>query len=392
MKLKHKTVKWIIGIIVTVLALLGLIFAVPGLYKGAVYLLRLFMPFVLGYIFALLVNPLVKRLEDKLKLPRKASALIVIILLIGVAGGLVSWVIYKIVDEIRTIYSQIPAIYKSVVAELDIIKVRFEGIYEILPANIQSSISDIAQRFSEIAAEFIDTKSVPLVTGAGSVAKSLPKVFVSVVIFLLSSFFIICDFDRVKGYVKRLFRIKNTDKLSRVMTEIKKYFGAYVKAQGTIMFIAFCILFLGFGILNVQYALIIAIATAVLDALPFFGSGAVLWPWALISFITGDIKMGVGAILIYVVIVVTRQFIEPKIVSKNIGVSPILTLISMYLGFKIFSIGGMIFGPLVMMLLISLYRAGVFETPMAIIRSICAKIGRQLKNIKQKCIDFWESE
>lgn len=392
MKLKHKTVKWIIGILLTVIVVIGLIFAVPGIFKGIIYLLRLFMPFVLGYVFALLVNPLVIRLEDKLKLPRKTTALLVIVLLLGVAGGLISWIIYKVVDEIRAVYNQIPSIYNNLMTEFEMLKVRLWGIYEILPMNVQQSLSALGDRFSEIAATFIDTKSVPLFAGAKSVAKSLPNIFVSVVVFLLSSFFIMCDFDRVKGYVKKLFGIKNADKLSVVATEIKKYLGAYIKAQGTIMIIAFCILFLGFVILDVQYALIIAMAAAVLDALPFFGSGAVLWPWSVISFVNGNIKMGIGAILIYVVIIVTRQFIEPKIVSKNIGVSPILTLLSMYLGFKIFSIGGMILGPLVMMLLISLYRAGVFDTPMAIFKTVTGKISRQLKNIKQKCIDFWESE
>ncbi len=392
MKIKHKTAKWIIGVLITAIIVVCLIFAVPGILKLAAYLIRLFLPFVLAYLFALLVDPLVRRLERSLKLPRKTAALLVIVLLIGVVGGAASWIVYKIVNEARNVYEHIPQIYESIVAEIDIVKSRLSGIYEILPANVQLALTELADQISDGAAGLINDKSVPIVVGAGSFAKALPKMLVSIIVFLLSSFFIVCDFERVKSFVKRLFCIKNARKLSDVSKEIKTYLGAYIKAQGSIMLVAFCILFLGFSILDVQYALIIAMGTAILDALPFFGSGAVLWPWAVISFITGDIKMALGSIIIYVVIQVTRQLIEPKIVSKNIGVSPILTLMSMYLGFRIFSIGGMIFGPLVMMLIISLYRAKVFETPAAFVKSGIGYTKKQFEYLKHKFINFWESE
>ena len=392
MKLKRKAVKWIIGILSMILIIIGLIFAVPGIYRFALYLLRLFMPFVLGYIFALMVDPLVRKLQRHLKIPRKIGALLVIVLLIGVVGGGIIWAVYKIINELRSMYDQIPTIYTNIMDKVEIVKAKMGGIYEILPPNVQKALLEMGTRFSELAADFINDKSVPIVAGAGSFAKSVPSGFVSVVVFLLSSFFIACDIDRVKTCVKKIFRIKNTDKLARVAAEIKKYLGAYIKAQGTIMLIAFCILFLGLSILKVPYAVIIALGTALLDALPFFGSGAVLLPWTLVNFVTSNTKLGIGTLLIYVVIVVTRQFIEPKIVSNNIGISPILTLMSMYLGFRIFSIGGMILGPLVMMLLISLYRAQVFDVPVAMVKAVLNKVKRQLVGIKNKIIDFWESE
>ena len=392
MKLKHSTLKFVIGFGMAAIIIVALIFALPWLAAGAVYIVKLFLPFVLAFIFALAVDPLVRRLQTTLKLRRNWTALVVIVLLIGVAGGIVSWCIYKIINEIRALYSNIPSIYQNLTYEIEILKVRLGGIYEILPANIQNALSTLGEQFSNGAANLINTKSEPFVSGAGSFAKALPKALISTVVFLLSSYFMISDFERVKAVVKKPFSKNFSSKLSDVTKQIKKYLIAYVRAQATIMVIAFCVLFIGLWILKVDFALLIAMGTAFLDALPFFGSGAVLWPWCIISFISGNFKMGIGTIVIYVILVVVRQLTEPRIVSKKMGTNPILTLISMYLGYRLLGIGGMILGPLVMMLIISLYKAGLFEAPAAAVNHGIEYVKKQLHTLKNKFIRFWESD
>ena len=138
---------------------------------------------------------------------------------------------------------------------------------------------------------------------------------------------------------------------------------------------------IGLSILDVNYALLIALGIAILDALPFFGSGAVLWPWTIISFINGDIKNGIGLIIIYLAVIFTRQMIEPKIVSESIGIHPVLTLMSMYLGFKLFSIGGMILGPMTLILIVSFYKAGAFDGVIAITKNFGKKLYSNIKDI-----------
>lgn len=392
MKLKHSTLKFVIGFGIAAATIVALIFALPWLAAGAVYIVKLFLPFVLAFIFALAVDPLVRRLQTTLKLKRNWTALLVIVLLIGVAGGIVSWCVYKIVNEFRALYSNIPSIYQNITYEIEILKVRLGGIYEILPANIQNALSTLGEQISNGAANLINTKSEPFVSGAGSFAKALPKALISTIVFLLSSYFMISDFERVKTVVKKPFSKNFSNKLSDVTKQIKKYLVAYVRAQATIMVIAFCVLFVGLWILKVDFALLIAMGTAFLDALPFFGSGAVLWPWCIISFISGNFKMGIGTIIIYIILVVVRQLTEPRIVSKKMGTNPILTLISMYLGYRLLGIGGMILGPLVMMLIISLYKAGLFEAPAGAIKHGIEYIKKQLNMLKNKFIRFWESD
>lgn len=392
MKIGKRPLKFFLGIVLLIILGAGIIFALPAISRFIIYLFRLFMPFVFAYVFALIVDPIVRRLQRQIKMPRNVTAWLVILVLIGVVGGGISWAGYKIISEIRTLFNNMPQIYQKLLIAIDNIKNSLQGFYDILPFNIQQSLSEITTQFTQAVAELINTKSLPFVTGAGSFAKSLPKVFISLIVFVLSTFFMISDLERVKAFVKKPFSSRTLEKIASVSYQIKTYLGGYIKAQGTIMLVVFLVLLLSLGLLDVDFALLIALGTAFLDALPFFGSGAVLWPWSLISFISGDVRMGICAIVIYVVIFVLRQLIEPKIVSKNIGTNPLMTLISMYLGYRLLSVGGMILGPIIMLLIISLYRAGVFEGIISFGGALKEYVKKQWSALKNKFKNFWESE
>ena len=392
MKIGKRPVKFFLGIVLLIILGAGIIFALPAISRFIIYLFRLFMPFVFAYVFALIVDPIVRRLQRQIKMPRNVTAWLVILVLIGVVGGGISWAGYRIVSEIRTLFNNMPQIYQNLLIAIDNIKNSLQGFYDILPFNIQQSLSEITTQFTQAVAELINTKSLPFVTGAGSFAKSLPKVFISLIVFVLSTFFMISDLERVKAFVKKPFSSRTLEKIASVSYQIKTYLGGYIKAQGTIMLVVFLVLLLSLGLLDVDFALLIALGTAFLDALPFFGSGAVLWPWSLISFISGDVRMGICAIVIYVVIFVLRQLIEPKIVSKNIGTNPLMTLISMYLGYRLLSVGGMILGPIIMLLIISLYRAGVFDGIISFGGALKEYVKKQWSALKNKFKNFWESE
>lgn len=392
MKLKHKTLKIIAGILILALVVTVIILALPKIMDFAVYILRLFLPFIIAYLFALAVNPLVRKMQQKLHIPRTAAGAIVIVLLVGGLGSIIVWALYKIINESKTLYSQFPQIYASLTQEIEIIKIKLSGIYDNFPPNIQQSLQSVSESVSSAAANIINTKSMPIVISAGSVAKAFPKALVSTIVFLLATFFIISDFEHVNMVVKKPFRQSTHEKLAILSEQIKKYLGGYIKAQGIIMIVVFFILFIGLSILKIEYGLLIALGTAFLDALPFFGSGAVLWPWSIISFITGNFKTGFGLIIMYVIIIITRQSIEPKIVSKNIGMNPLLTLISMYLGFKLLSIGGMILGPIILMLVFSFYKAHMFDAPIEFIKKMQHYLSERLHEMKIQFIKFWESD
>ena len=132
--------------------------------------------------------------------------------------------------------------------------------------------------------------------------------------------------------------------------------GSYIRAQIILMTICFFELLISFNILsflkfNLQYPLIFSIVICIIDALPILGAGAVLLPWSLISFVTGDINLGLALLVIYFLVLSVRQMLEPKLISQNLGVHPLVTLISMYSGFKFFGVIGFLIGPVVMIIL-----------------------------------------
>ncbi len=388
MKLKNSYLRFLILIAACVLIGVIIYNAFPTIVKLFKYVINLFLPFIIGYIYVSLVRPFAKFFKKRLKLPGGISAIIVMILSIGVVGGIASLVIIRVVNEIRNLYEHFPAIYESAVMTYESTKQQLWGVFESLPENLQATLQELGQDMTERIADFINVKSAPVISYAGATAKAIPKVFIGFVVFLLSSFFMLSESDKFSGLFAKYIPKKITERWDNIKHEIKTYLGGYIQAQAIIMSIAFFIIFIGLSVLDVSYALLIAIGVAVLDALPFFGSGAVLWPWALVRFINGDMKMGISLMVIYIIIIVTRQFIEPKIVSKRMGTNSMLTLISMYVGYKTFSIGGMILGPITLVLIISLYRAGLFDGIIRIFRQLRIIIIKEYKIIASKLMDL----
>ncbi len=381
MKFKGLAVKMTV-IAIVIVALLVCLFAFFGdIVDGALWLVRIFLPFILAFLLSLALNPLAEKLQKKLKLPKVLTAVIVIILSVGILGGAIGALVWKIVSEIRSIYDQIPQIYESVVTGFENMQNSMLHIYASMPQEVQNVLDNVGDNLKNTLARAVQDNYKPFMYGAGNVAKKLPSIFIGIIVFILSLFFIMSDEEKVKNNVKKLFPKNFLEKISNVGRQLKKYLGGYIKAQLIIMSIAFVIIFIGLSILKAEYALLIALGIAALDALPFFGSGAALIPWSIISFLSGDLRMGVGLLIIYLAIIFTRQMIESKIVSYNLGTNPLLTLMSMYIGYKIFSIGGMILGPIVLVLIISFHKAGALETPERVAKGIIKKIKYEVKQL-----------
>lgn len=381
MKIKKNWIKLLAFTATAVIAAVLIYLFLPKIAAAAAFLIKLFLPFIFGYVFSLAVNPLADLLQKRLKIPRGLSAVLVIVLIVGLLGGVITFAVWKIVDEIRTLYIQFPMIYESVRISIHHVGEKLSAVYINLPSNIQDTLTALGTEISDKAAELINAMSMPVVNHAGDFAKAIPSVFIAVIVFLLSSYFMVSENKAVSKTLHKIFRHKTSQRLTMVKSELKKYLGGYVKAQAVIMVIAFLIMFIGLSIFDINYALLIAIGVAILDALPFFGSGLVLWPWTVVSLLNGNIKFGIGLIIIYFAVTVMRRIAEPKLVSSGVGMNPLLTLMSMYVGYKTLSIGGLIAGPVILMVIISFYKSGIFETPIRIVKGI----GRV---IKEQCIQF----
>lgn len=382
MKIQKNWLRILIIVVILAVVISSVWLSLGKILELVGYIVSLFLPFLLGYVFSLAVNPLANFLQKKLSIPRRFSAILVIILTIGVIGGAASWGIYKIVEQIRELYVHFPQIYESWQQTIREISKSWNALYAALPENIQLLITGIGDTVSGKASGFLDNKSEPVVDYASRFARAIPKVFVGVVVFILATYFMIADSEGVSQKVKSMLPEKLRIRVAAVTGQLKTYLGGYLKAQGILLCIAFFVMFLELSVLRVHYALLIALGVAVLDALPFFGSGLVLWPWAIIAFATGNIKMGVGLIVVYVSVALVRRFAEPKLLSSKMGTNPILTLMSMYIGYRLIGIGGLIVGPIIMMIAISFYKAGIFDGLIRLVKLVFKFIKEQLILLK----------
>mgnify|MGYP002730953225 CR=1 FL=1 len=381
MKFKGFAVKLAIAGVIIAALVVCLIMFYSDIIGIFFYIIRLLAPFIIAFILSLAADPLAEKLHSRFKLPRGLTAILVIILIVGIIGGALAGLIWKLISELKSIYTQIPEIYQSASQTLDNINASMSELYKALPSDIAAAFDSIGERLQTGLSNLIKDNYKPVVTGAGNFAKSLPSIFIGIIVFILSSYFMISSPTPIKDIVKKFIPKKMANGLSILSDQIKKYLGGYVKAQLIIMSIAFVLIFTGMTILKIPYSMLIALGIAFFDALPFFGSGAILIPWSVIAFITSDIRRGIGMLIIYLSVIFTRQMIEPKIVSSNIGVNPILTLMSMYIGYKVFSIGGMILGPIILMLTISLYKAGAFNGIIRGTKKLGAYISREAKEL-----------
>lgn len=204
MKLKKNWIKIIMFVAAAVLLCVGVYLFIPKILELAGFLISLFLPFLLGYLFSLAVNPLADTLQKRLKIPRGLSAVLVMVFIIGIVGGVLTFAVWKIVEEVRMLYTQFPAIYEGLQSSAHALGEKWSIIYDNLPNNIQEAITALGDSISDRAAGFINTQSSPMVDFAGRFAKALPKAFIGVVVFILSSYFMVSDNQMVTNAVKKL--------------------------------------------------------------------------------------------------------------------------------------------------------------------------------------------
>lgn len=353
-KLLIKYIKIILNIGISLTGILLLLWLGPKF-------LSFFMPFVIGWIIALIANPLVRFFERRLKIVRKHSSAIIVICVIGgiIVGGY--FLIVKIGTEIWNFRYALPDLYTALEEELQYIMGKFSSIFVMLPEETRQSITQIGNSLNEYIGAAIQGIAPPTISAVGNATKNIPNVLIQVIMTILSSYFFIADRDKLMVYIQKITPDSIEKNFSIIYKHFKNVVGGYFKAQFKIMGVVALILFLGFLILRVDYALLLALLIAFLDFLPFFGTGTALIPWAAVKLLAGDYRYALGLLVIYLVSQLIRQLIQPKIVGDSMGLNPLMTLIFMYIGFKLQGIAGMILAVPIGLIIIKLFEAGAFD-------------------------------
>lgn len=355
MKLSSRTyLKVIMNLGIAVVILLLFLLLLPKV-------LVFFMPFVIGWVIAMIANPLVHFFEEKLKIRRKAGTafvIVAVIALVVLAGYLIG---SKVVQEAVGLVNGLPEMWSSAEEDFRTIGKNMDVLYSRFPENIRSTIAEIGEQMEGFVGELVGYAGTPTIEAVGNFAKNLPTIIIGIIMCLLSAYFFVAEreyMSKVKGHMPETV-IYRWDMMAR---SLKRAVGGYFKAQLKIEIWMYVLLVIGFTVLKVNYALLIALVIAVLDFLPVFGTGTVLLPWAVIKVLSSDYKMAVGLLIIWCGGQLARQIIQPKIVGDSIGVPPIPTLFLLFIGYKAAGVFGMIIAVPVGIIVVNMYQEGVFDT------------------------------
>lgn len=352
---------------IAVIILLLFVFLLPRV-------LVFFMPFVIGWIIALIANPLVHFFEEKLKIRRKAGTAFVIIAVIALVV-LVGYLIgSKVVQEAVGLVHGLPEMWNSAEEDFRTIGKNLDVLYSRFPENVRSTIADIGDQMEGFVGDLVGQVGTPTIEAVGNFAKNLPTILIGMIMCLLSAYFFVAEREYMSVKVKSHIPEAIIYPWDLMAGSFKRAVGGYFKAQLKIEIWMYLLLVIGFTILKVNYALLIALGIAVLDFLPIFGTGTVLLPWAVIKILSSDYKMAVGLLIIWCGGQLARQIIQPKIVGDSIGVAPIPTLFLLFIGYKVAGVFGMIIAVPIGIILVNMYQAGVFDTTINSLKILFAGI------------------
>lgn len=355
MKSSRKYFKALTNLGVAVAILLLVILLLPRI-------LVLFMPFVLAGIISMIASPLVRFFEEKIKLKRKWASAFVIIVVIALVVLVLYLVGAKLIEEGIGLLGALPEMWDSMKEDLSSVGESLNGLFEKLPQDTQQTIANLGDQVGEFMAGLFERIGTPTITAAGNFAKQLPSVLIGIIMCLLASYFFVADRYQIGSWIRKHTPASVMSRYDMVRRSILKSVGGYFKAQLKIEVWMYLLLVVGLTVLRVDYALLIAVGIAFLDLLPFFGTGTVMVPWALIKIFSGDYKMAIGLLIIWGGGQLARQIIQPKIVGDSIGMAPIPTLFLLYVGYKLGSVVGMIIAVPLGMLVSTMYQEGVFDT------------------------------
>lgn len=339
-------------VIRNIILLLLSVFAIFLGFKLAIF----YLPFLIAFIISLLLEPVIKFIMKYAKLKRKMSSIIVFILAILVIVGLLAWGITSLISETSNLLSNFNkyadmtyTMVQEFIANIDFSKIQ-------IPENVMSTIQSSAMQFLDTIIGWLKNG----LNGVISFITSIPTIGIYVAVTFLALYFICVDkvymLDQLEHHLPQTW----VKKIGIHVKGLIQSLGGYLKAEVILVLISFCISLIGLYIFhfigwNVQYPLIMALLIGFVDALPIFGSGTIMIPWAIYLAFTGDITLAIALFVLWAIMSVIRQLIEPRIVSGQIGIHPIFTLIAMYTGFKFFGVIGMILGPIILIILKNIY-------------------------------------
>lgn len=324
-------------------------------------ILELTMPFLLGWAMAMILDPLISWLEKRLRGSRKVLALVLVVGLLSLVCGALFALLYYAGRELMDLIRNWDTLLGGITRSLDGVEDIFSHLIALIPPEVRnlvnSGVENLLVWLKEAAPDVLSRVGNTMTNKFMGV----PSFVVSFLMFLMGTYFITADYPALcrraaRGMGEGLGRF-----VSQVRTTALVAFGGYLKAQVLLSCGVFAILLLGFLITGQEYGVLLAFSLALLDFIPLLGAGTVMVPWAVFALLTRNYPDAISLMIIWGIIAVFRRVAEPKIVGDQTGLSPILSLISIYVGMKLGGVPGMILGPILLLVVLNLVGTGMFH-------------------------------
>lgn len=351
----RKYSKALVNLAVALIIVLAVIFLLPRA-------LMFFLPFVVGWIIAMMASPLVRFFEEKIRLKRKIGSAFVIIAVIGVLVLLIYFFCSWLFDQVRGLMAALPDMWAGMEADINRMGESLGALLKQVPGKTQSPLSSLTDTVGDYLGELFGKIGTPTIEAAGNLAMQLPSLLISVIMALLSAYFFVAEHQQIRDWFHRHTPATVQLYYEMIRQSLVRSVGGYLKAQLKIEVWMYLLLVVGLGIIGVNYYALIALLIAVMDFLPFLGTGTILIPWAVIKAFAGEYQVAVGLLIMWCVGQLARQLIQPKIVGDSIGVPPLPTLLLLYVGYRVGGVIGMIFAVPLGLMVYSMYQEGVFDS------------------------------
>lgn len=323
------------------------------------YAIGALSPFILAAIIAALIAPISKKIAEKTKMSRKLCTAVILLAAFAGVSALLYAGVSRLVLELGKLLQGLSENPEIIGETLDGILDRLTGngshfsfLQKIFESDALSGLGiDIDAAVRDAIGGAVTSLTAALPGAAVSLVREIPSALLFLVVLLISAYYFASDGGSLWCRIKSVLPDKWQGKLPVIAYKLKRSLAGYVKAYLLLMLLTFCEMLIGLSVLGVEYAFIMAIVISIVDIMPILGTGTVLVPWAIFSFLTSNTPLGVGLLVLYAVTLVIRQLAEPKIVGGAIGVHPLATLASVYLGLKFLGFAGIFAGPIIALVL-----------------------------------------
>lgn len=345
--------KWLNKRVITIAIVLVAIILI------SIYILPISIPLIIGLLTAIFLEPFVGFVQRRFKWRRKNAVLTVFILFLLIVSAILYWTVTQLIGKIIQFSKMVPDYINSLSSMWNEIQSFFFRSTEDMPIEVVSSFeTELAQFLAGIREWVLTIVNYDTVT---NLLTGIPSFLVSFIVFLIALFLFMLELLNLREMLFKRLKDTTAEKVRFMAARLNHVIFGFLKAQFLVSVLIFIVSLIALIFIAPEYAIVMSLVIWLIDFIPILGSIIVLTPWFIYQFIIGDIYQGTQLAVLALVLLIIRRTVEPKVMGSHIGLSPLATLIAMYIGLQFFGVLGFFIGPLIVILFTSAREAGMIK-------------------------------